>query len=190
MLDHQNAGPLEVNLHRLLETFYQGPTGTEALGHFVAIESAPEPYQTLLNHHDHMTVTVEGHYGEPVDVKVHRTHRQGNWYSREITLNTSCTQRIVQYGIVRLKIDKLALETWREIESEQIPLGRVLIQHDVLRKVQFCQLWKVAMGQCLAALLHRPIGDTAYGRTALIYCDGEPTIELLEILTPIASEME
>jgi len=30
---------------------------------------------------------------------------------------------------------------------------------------------------------HAP-GQTTYGRTALIYCNGEPAVELLEIVTP------
>jgi chorismate-pyruvate lyase len=134
-----------------------------------------------------MTVTVESYYGESVDVLVHRTDRKDNWYSREITLVTSQSRRIVQYGIVRLNIDTLETEVWQQIESEEVPLGRVLIQHNVLREVELCELWKINAGPCLAAMLHRSIGEAVYGRTALIHCDGEPAIELLEIVAPIAN---
>ncbi len=190
MTKPHSARPPEVDLQHLLQTFYHDVSGTPALGTFEAIDNAPEPYNSLLNHHKHMTVTVEAHYGQSVDVVVHRTARNGVWYSREITLVTSTSRRIVQYGIVRIKTDDLEPQVWKEIESEQTPLGRVLIEHDVLREVQLCQLWKVRCGQCLATMLHQTIGTTAYGRTALIYCDGEPAIELLEILTPITANDE
>ncbi len=185
MIDSTSETPPGVDLNRLLQTFYHDPSGTQALGMFRSVDALPEPYNRLLNHNEHMTVTVEEHYGQSVDVQVHRTARDGVWYCREITLSTSESRRIVQYGIVRLKTDELAPDVWREIESESIPLGRVLINHDVLREVQLMGLWEVRCGQCLASLLHQTIGSVAYGRTALIYCDGEPAIELLEILAPV-----
>ncbi len=184
MIDSKSEIPPGVDLDRLLQTFYHDPSGTPALGVFRPLAALPQPYDRLLNHNEHMTVTVEAHYGQDVDVQVHRTTRDGVWYSREITLSTCDSRRIVQYGIVRLKTDELAPDVWQEIESEKIPLGRVLINHDVLREVQLVGLWEVRCGQCLAAMLHLTIGSIAYGRTALIYCDGEPAIELLEILAP------
>lgn len=187
MIDARSADPPSVNLDRLVHTFYHDVSGSRALAAFEAVESAPEPYDRLLNHNEHMTVTVESHYGQSVDVVVHRTTREGVWYAREITLVTSESRQIVQYGIVRLKTDAVAPAVWQEIEEQKTPLGRVLIEHNVLREVQLCGLWHVQCGQCLASLMHQVIGSIAYGRTALIYCDGEPAIELLEILAPIAS---
>ena len=171
-----------VKIEQLLDQFYGRPPGYQQLGDFESVAEVPPPYDALLNHHKHMTVTVESHYGEPVDVVVHQTGRTDNWYSREITLVTTQSRRIVQYGIVRLNIDALETEVWRQIESQQTPLGRVLIQHNVLREVELCELWRINAGPCLAALLRQSIGETVYGRTALIHCDGEPAIELLEIV--------
>ena len=131
-----------------------------------------------------MTVTVESHYGETVDVHVHRCLQADGWYSREITLVTTQSRRVVQYGIVRLDTRKLDPEVWKRIESQQVPLGRVLIEHDVLREVQLRGLWRILACPSLASMLHIETGATVWGRTALIYCDGIPAIELLEILTP------
>ena len=68
----------------------------------------------------------------------------------------------------------------------------MLIDHNVLREVQFDALWRVQPGPDLCRLFGlsaQPAGkntepQTVYGRTALIYCNGEPAIELLEIVTP------
>ena len=68
--------------------------------------------------------------------------------------------------------------------SESIPLGRVLIDHNVLREVQLSSLWKLQPGEELRRILNTSEGQLIYGRTALIYCNGEPAVELLEIVTP------
>ena len=179
-----SSGDSRVDINLLLDEFYPAPTGHSQLAEFDLVETVPPPNDLLLDHHQHMTVTVESHFGESVDVHVHRCKRNQDWYSREITLVTHQSRRIVQYGIVRLDTTKLDSEVWQQIESQSIPLGRVLIEHNVLREVQMCQLWKVIAGPSLASMMHLQIGEQLYGRTALIYCDGVPAIELLEIVTP------
>ena len=180
----KSSGDSRVDINMLLDEFYPPPTGHSQLAEFASVEAVPPPNDRLLDHHQHMTVTVESHFGESVDVHVHRCKRQAEWYSREITLVTRPSRRIVQYGIVRLDTSKLDPEVWQQIEGQGIPLGRVLIEHNVLREVQMCELWKVIAGPSLASMMHLRIGDELFGRTALIYCDGVPAIELLEIVTP------
>lgn len=179
-----------VDINDLLNEFYSQPIGHSQLGEFQSIRTVPSPYDQLLDHHDHMTVTVESHYGQEVDVHVHRCHTNGHWYAREITLVTTESRRIVQYGIVRLNTESLEPGVWSEIEDQATPLGRVLIQHNVLREVQMCGLWRVQAGPSLAGLMHLRVGDVLYGRTALIYCDGAPAIELLEIVAPVTTHSE
>lgn len=175
-----------VRIETLLDQFYGAPIDHCQLCDFYPSKEIPEPYNKLLNHQHHMTVAVESHWGEQVDVHVHRAKEHERSYSREITLVTSETKRIVQYGIVRLEIDALDDDVWRQIETQQAPLGRVLIQHNVLRKVELCGLWRIQAGPSLANLMHLRIGDETYGRTALIHCDGVPAIQLLEIVAPAA----
>ena len=173
-----------VKIEQLLAQFYGDPAGFAQLGEFRSLGEVPPPYDELLDHNAHMTVTVESHYRDSVNVEVHRTDRIQNWYAREITLSTKTSKRIVQYGIVRLNVNALDPEVWGRIESQEVPLGRVLIEHNVLREVELCELWHVRAGQSLSSLLRIKNGDTVFGRTALIYCDGDPAIELLEIVAP------
>lgn len=173
-----------VKIEELLGEFYDADQCFSELGKCRRASDLPEPYDSLLNHHAHMTVTVESHHGEPVNVIVHRCHRRDNWYVREITLVGSQSGKTVQYGIVRLNVEALHPVVWERIESQQVPLGRVLIERNVLREVQLCELWQITAGKSLSQLLKVPEGDVVYGRTALIYCDGEPAIELLEVVTP------
>jgi chorismate-pyruvate lyase len=176
-----SSGP---NLNELVRLFYEQP---EELGTFERIDSAakvPEPYRHLLAHHEHMTVAVEEFHGSKVDVQVLATRRDKNFYSRKILLTRQSDGRVVQFGIPRLNMDYLDEDVRREIESRTKPLGRVLIDHDVLREVQLVALWKVEPGPDLCRMFGLAAPQTIYGRTALIYCNGEPAIELLEIVTP------
>lgn len=173
--------PPAVDLSTLVRLFYDD---SDELGDFEPVSGnrVPEPFNQLLNHNAHMTVTVESFYDSPVDVRVARTKKNPPWYAREITLVTQRTGELVQYGIVRLNFEVLGETAWRQIESQSKPLGRILIEQDVLRQVELCQLWHVRAGTSLARQLEIAEGTIVYGRTARIFCNGAPAIELLEIV--------
>lgn len=174
-----------VDLEQLLNLFF-GASEESNLGLFNSVEGeqVPQPYRKLLDHHSHMTVAVESHFGSPVDVRVVRTAKDDTWYAREILLATQSDGTIVQYGIVRLRYALLAEAVWHEIESGAKPLGRVLIEHEVMRQVELVGLWQVKCGPAIAAHFSVPKSEITYGRTARIFCDSEPAVELLEIVRP------
>ena len=173
-----------VDLEKLIRVFYpSGSLADSPLGSFEPIETAPAAFASLLDHDHHMTVTVERHWSSAVNVVVHRHQTVDGWYEREITLVTQTENRTVQYGIVRLDIHALRPEVWQRIASRKIPLGRVLIEHNVLREVQLERLWKVRCGPKLQSMLELRTDDAVvYGRTALIWCNHQPAIELLEVV--------
>lgn len=178
----------KVKIEQLLAEFYEPESDYRELAEFKSVVTTPSPYDGLLDHNAHMTVTVESFWGESVNVKVLRSKTKDNWYCREITLQTQDSARVVQYGIVRLKTTALEPEVWGRIEGQGTPLGRVLIEHNVLRQVHLCELWRVRAGKALSEFLEMDEGQETFGRTALIYCDGEPAIELLEIVSPANSD--
>ncbi len=184
---HPDAEPA-VDLADLLRVFYSEGSQSE-LASFKPVDDLPlpAPYEQLLNHDAHMTVTVEAFHQSPVDVTVLRYVQDEQWYSREIVLRSRETGRVVQYGIVRLHYRSLDPEVWREIEGRRKPLGRVLIEHDVLRRVELVALWRVKLARGLAEQLEVDPGAETYGRTARIFCDGHPAIELLEVVAPVAA---
>jgi chorismate-pyruvate lyase len=178
-----NCGEKCVSASELIGVFYQDPS---LLGDFQQISpsSVPENYRVLLDHTNHMTVTVEAHYGDRVDVEVLRSEIVGESYRREILLRTHRDRCVVQYGIVRLNLRFLSELPRAEILKQQKPLGRVLIEHNVLREIELFDLIRVECGQVLSNLFGVSPGTVTYGRTALLYCDEEPAIELLEIVAP------
>ena len=161
---------------------------TWQLGQFqeVAPSQLPADYSTLLNHDEHMTVTVETFHDSLVNVEVLETQIDEVHYARKILLVRQSDKKVVQFGIVRLRFDFLDPQIQAAIEEQQTPLGRILIQHNVLRQVQLATLWHIETGDDLSQLLQVPSGSETYGRTALIYCNGEPAVELLEIVTTVS----
>jgi chorismate-pyruvate lyase len=158
----------------------------ELLGDFteVAAEEMPEAARQLLAHDNHMTVTIESFHGCAVDVEVLQTHVTPTHYARKILLKRQSDGRVVQFGIVRLTLYFLAPQVRQEIEDARVPLGRILIENSVLRNVRLLSLWRLVPGPDLCRLFGMNAPQICYGRTALIYCDNVPAVELLEIVIP------
>jgi len=180
MTSHHRSTP---DLQTLVALFYSSP---DELGSFEEVEAAslPDPFGRLLAHTEHMTVTVESFHDSPVDVQVLETNITDTHYARKILLSRQSDGQVVQYGIVRLNFDYLDSTVRDCIVSQQTPLGRILIQHNVLREVQLASLWKITPGTDLRKLFGLEKPTDVYGRTAMIYCNGEPAVELLEVVTP------
>jgi len=172
-----------VELDELVELFYAKPIDLGQFSQCVENE-CPQAYQRLLAHESHMTVAVERRHGCQVDVGVLESRQTDTHYLRKIVLRRMTDQCVVQYGIVRLALSALQPVVRDEIMAQKTPLGRVLIEHNVLREVQLNALWQVVCGKKLASLFAVAKDHITYGRTALIYCDGEPAVELLEIVAP------
>lgn len=161
--------------------FYDSVDGMgvfEEVGH----EQLPPACRSLLANDRHMTANLEGHHGCPVDVVVLEEHRSGTHYWRKILLKRQEDGAVVQFGIVRLARALLAEEIRQEIEEGGTPLGRVLIQADVLRNVRLLSLWRITPTKELCDLFGLSSPQPCFGRTALIYCDNALAIELLEVV--------
>ena len=179
MLNHSNQADIELGL--LTGLFF---TDQAELGDCIEAEpdEVPQPQRKLLAHDRHMTVTVEQHHRTPVDVDVRKLVHDGDTYSRKILLTRQTDGQVVQFGIVRLNLALMDREVRNEIEAKQTPLGRILINHDVMREVKLLKLYRILAGPALVEAFGISPGDVCYGRTALIYCNGSPAIELLEIV--------
>jgi hypothetical protein len=97
------------------------------------------------------------------------------------------TETVVQFGIVRFHLHYVTKAVRQEIISEKTPLGRILINHNVLRHIDLGAILEIAAGPALARHLQMPTGDVTYGRLATIFCNHQPAVDLLEIPAPLPS---
>lgn len=174
-----HAGP---DLSELFELFPESADVPEV--EYVAAEDVPAPYAALLVHDQHMTLTVEARHGGPVDVHILARVQDGDFYARKILLVSRATGQVVQFGIVRIRLPYCDADVQREIIAGRTPLGRILIEHNVLRRIQPTAYLRVLPGPALTAWFGARGRRPTFGRLAYIHCDGKPAIELLEIVTP------
>jgi chorismate-pyruvate lyase len=173
-------------LRELVELFY--PDASQ-LGDFseVGAASLPAAAHHLLAHNRHMTVVLEAVHQSRVRVEVLASEGRGDFYWRQILLRRTADQRVVEFAIVRVDFRQIDHMIRREIEEQGAPLGRILIEHDVSRSVALLALWRLEPSLRFRRELEIPDGAEVYGRTAIIYCNGSPAIELLEIPIPVTA---
>lgn len=156
---------------------------------YIPSSTTPEPYKSLLVHEHHMTVTMERMHGGPVNVQVLATKYVDDTYSRKITLSCVQTGMVVQFGIVRFNFAYVTDAVRDEIVSGNIPLGRVLINHNVLRHIDLGAILRLESGPALASYFGTESGEATYGRLATIFCNGRPAVDLLEVSRPLPPDM-
>ena len=151
-------------------------------------DEIPFPEDQLLVHHAHMTEVLERHHGSPVEVHVMQEAREGDIYTRKIALTPRDQPgKIVELGVAKLDLRYLAPEVKQEILAKELPLGAVLIKHNVLRRVKPRWFMQFPANGPMARLFgHIDTSDRPiYGRIGTIYCDGEPAIEVVELVTNV-----
>ncbi len=174
----RSAPELEVLARLYYET-------VDELGCFEEVDEKdlPPAYRTLLAHDEHMTEALEAFHACNLAVEVLLSTVNETHYRRKVILKRRSDQAVVLFGIVRVTRALLPPEIRDAIEGEKIPLGRILIRSEMLRHVRLLSLWKIEPRDDLCRIFGFAKPQTCYGRTALMYCDSVPVIELLEIVT-------
>jgi len=153
------------------------------LGRFepLSVDQMPADYRTLLAHQDHMTVALENYHDTPVSVNVLDEWRDETSYARTSVLSRQSDGAVVQFGIMRIWLTDLPQQAQAEITGRKSPLGRVLIEHNLLREVEPISLCGIAPGPVLIENLKLTGNRSIFGRSAQILVDERPTVQLLEI---------
>jgi len=144
----------------------------------------PPPYRDLLVHDQHMTVTLERFHRRPVELRVLARRVEGGEYARMILLAIEGTDEIVEFGIFRMDLTTCNQEVQDEIVAGKTPLGRILIQHDVLRRIDPTAFFRIWPNDTLKEWFGISENQPVYGRLACIFCNNLLAIELLEVVRP------
>lgn len=147
-------------------------------------DEIPAVSRELLVHDEHMTVTVERFLSEPVRLHVLQQIQTDSHYSRAILLSGSESGRLIQFGIVRIDLTTVGDAVRQEIQAGVTPLGRILIEHDVMRSIHPSYYLKITPTGEMMALLKLADASPIYGRLATIMTHSHPAIEVLEVVAP------
>ncbi len=147
-------------------------------------DDVPPPYHDLLVHHQHMTETLERYHASPVAVHPYRVHQQGEMYGRKLDLSLPGSGKIVMTGLMIINLTFVKEEVARQIVEGKTPLGRILVDNNVLREVSSGAYLRLDPSDPLVARFQQDPLRPAYGRLATIFFDGKPAVDLLEIVAP------
>ena len=150
----------------------------------IAPDAVPDPYHGLLVHEHHMTVTVEAYHGDRVNVRILARLHRASYYSRKILLTLEKTGKVVQFGIVRANLDFVSKAVRERIVEGKTPFGRILIEHNVLRRIEPTAFLRAKCGPAQMRWFGVKHASPLYGRLAIIHCNRQPAVELLEIVAP------
>jgi chorismate-pyruvate lyase len=149
----------------------------------VAPEDVPEPDQDLLVHQRDMTSTLARFHGIALRVEIIQQRRLGELYLREVFLRTTNTNRIAEYGVIAIALERFSPVQREAVEAGRIPLGGLLHQFEIpfeSAPIYFFSVANAKLAQSHRAALN---GATSYGRfNRLFKPAGEPLAWIMEIL--------
>src|SRR5262249_19145100 len=102
----------------------------------------------------------------------------------KILLVHQATGKVVQFGIMRIDLDLTSPSVREAIVAERTPLGRILIEHDVLRRIEPTAFVRIQPGPAQLARFAMTQPQPLYGGLAFIHVDEKPAVELLEGVAP------
>jgi chorismate-pyruvate lyase len=154
-------------------------------------ESVPEPYKTLLVHQHDMTSTLENFHGDTLRVRVLSRRRRQNEYSREVILYLQGTEVPVEFGAIKIYLDRFPPAARRQILAEEWPLGRILKDCGLAYTSQPKAFLRIASDKLINELLHLRGANLLYGRRNTLFApSGQTLAEIVEILPPAAPKGE
>jgi len=150
----------------------------------IAAQTVPEPYQELLAHNDLMTATLERFYGARTILHVLEEARHGNRYTRKILLALQGSNRIVEYAVMKVNQDNCVCGLWDAIIEAKKPLGRILIENNIKRRVEPKQFFQLMPGTEIMGHYKMTRPTWVFGRITAHYWDGKLAAHVLEVLPP------
>ena len=147
-------------------------------------EEVPQSERELLVHRRHMTVTLEEYYRDRVKVVPYRVHQQGDLYGRKLDLVAVSSGLVVMTGIMLFNFSCCGSKVRDLILAEEVPLGRILIENRILRRISSETFVRIEAGDPFVERFDLKAPQPAFGRLATIFYDGEPAVDLLEVVRP------
>jgi len=145
----------------------------------------PEPYRQLLVHSRDMTSTLEAFYRQPMGLTVLSRYREKTDYLREVLLRPLGAAAAVEYGVIRICLDKFPASARQAVLTEGRPLGNIL-QTEALPYLSWPQaFFRIEADYHIGRALSVSPPASLYGRRNVLV-DGNRRLlaEVIEVLAP------
>lgn len=182
-ITNSKASEREFNIIEPLDDFYE--EAGVALPPFeeVAGEDVPQPYKTLLVHRNDMTPTLETFHGRDIHLRVLSRRRKGDEYFREVVLLLDGTDEPVEFGAIKINLDRFSPEARAQVLEEVRPLGHILAEIVEAHASRPKGFLKFTPDELIKDALKVEGEGPLYGRRNTLWDpEGLPMAEIVEIL--------
>lgn len=148
-------------------------------------DAVPEPYRTLLVHHNDMTPTLEAYHKSRIHLEILSSDQRGGFYFREVVLRLDHDEKPVEFGANKVFLSQFPEEAQELILLEQVPLGSILRECGVQHRTESKAFLRLESDELISQAFELSQPTTLYGRKAVISdLQGKPLSEIVEILPP------
>ncbi|PYL00810.1 MAG: hypothetical protein DME19_03840 [Verrucomicrobia bacterium] len=149
-------------------------------------EAVPQPYKQLLVHHNDMTPTLEKFHGRDIHLRLLGRRRQSDEYFREVVLLLDGTDQPVEFGAIKIYLNRFKPEARRHVLDERRPLGRIMQECGVKHSSRPRAFLRLASDRFINEALQLSGAHVLYGRCNTLYDPQERALaEIVEILPPV-----
>lgn len=146
-------------------------------------DRVPEPFRSLLVHHNDMTPTLEGFHKSRIHLEILNRNQRGGFYFRQVALRLDHDERPVEFGANKIFLSMFPEEAQELILLDQIPLGSILRDCGVRHRTEAKFFLSIEPDDLICRSLELETPATLYGRKAVISdLQGRPLSEIVEIL--------
>ena len=148
-------------------------------------EAVPEPYKSLLVHERDMTSTLENFHKTGIHLRLVSRQQRGDEYFREVVLVLDGSETPVEFGAIKIHLDRFPTKAREEILQEQFPLGHILKDYAIAYLSRPKAFLRIASDKTINSLLSLTGAHLLYGRrNTLLDPAGNALAEIVEILPP------
>jgi len=146
-------------------------------------DSVPSPARSLLVHSSDMTSTLRQFYSAEIGLRVCSVAREEDIVSRLVVLHRRDTGSPVEFGAIRIFLDKLPEKVRSAVKGGEEPLGAILERFAVPYRSAPRAYFSFLADAFVGVLLDQVVDRELYGRCNVLSTPaGEPFAEIVEIL--------
>ncbi len=149
-------------------------------------EQVPQPFRKLLVHEGDMTPTLEKFHRSAIHLNVLGREQRDDIYFREVLLLADDSEKVVEFGAIKINLAYFPPPARQEILREHLPLGTILARNKIDHTSRPKAFLKVQSDAFMNGVLGLNGVHTLYGRrNTLSNLQGQPLAEIVEILPPV-----
>lgn len=181
-----DTGDAALDLLYPLSEFYEESGQSLPLVQRAEPGAMPDPYRRLLVHERDMTPTLEAAYGQSIHLRVLHHAIRDNVSSRQVLLVLDGDETAVEFGAIKIHLDRFPEEARRLILERRKPLGTILHQEKMQHSSRPTAYFQVTCDAAIGEALGVGAGQALYGRqNGLFDARGEVLAQVVEILPPL-----